>query len=139
MIAAVGNRDAVVLLDFGTYSSSTGDGGVGNDWALISVNAAYQSLVTPTMAFWGGPRGVFTKTGEVAGYSFHGNNLLDPEVSVNPDPFLAQQIVHYGHGAGPRLPGRHAALGHRDLVGRRTTTCSSARSRRATRARARTR
>jgi hypothetical protein len=105
VIAAFGNRAEPVLLDFGTYSRSTGDGGVGRDWALISVNSAYQPLVTPTMAFWGGPRGVFTKTGSVAGVSFEGNNLLRPQVSTNPDPFLAQQIVHFGHGTGLGFPG----------------------------------
>lgn len=104
VIAALGNRAEPVLLDFGTYSRSSGDGGVGNDHALISINAAYQSLVTPTMAFWGGPRGVFTKNGAVAGYAFRDDNLLDPQVSVNPDPFLAQQLVHYGHGTGVGFP-----------------------------------
>lgn len=104
VIAALGNRAEPVLLDFGSYSRSTGDGGIGNDWALISINAAYQSLVTPTMAMWGGPRGVFTKTGAVAGYSFRQNNLLDPQVTVNPDPLLAQQLVHYGHGTGVGFP-----------------------------------
>lgn len=88
VIAAYGNRAGVlepIILDFGTFKSSR-DGGIGNDRALISIDSAYQSLTTPTAAFWGGPRGVFTKTGSVAS---------------NPgDPFLAQQIVHYGHGAG---------------------------------------
>jgi hypothetical protein len=103
VIAAVGNSNPV-LLDFGSFSQSTGDAGVGNDYALISINAAYQSMVTPTMAFWGGPRGVFTKNGEVARYDFNNDNLLDPVVSTNPDPFLAQQLVHYGHGTGVGFP-----------------------------------
>jgi hypothetical protein len=105
VIAAFGNRAEPVLLDFGTYSKSTGDAGVGKDWALIGINSAYQSLVTPTMAFWGGPRGVFTKTGSVAGISFAHDNLLEPQVATNPDPFLAQQIVHFGHGTGLGFPG----------------------------------
>ncbi len=104
MVAAVGNNTPV-LLDFGSFSKSTGDGGIGNDWALISVNAAYQGLVTPTAAFWGGPRGVYTKTGEVATLTFTNNNLLRPSVTTNPDPLLAQQIVHYGHGTGLGGPG----------------------------------
>ena len=104
MVAAVGNNTPV-LLNFGTYSRSTGDGGVGNDWALISVNSAYQSLVTPTAAFWGGPRGVYTPTGEVINYSFRNNNLLDPQATVTPNPTLVQQIVHYGHGTGLGGPG----------------------------------
>lgn len=91
VIAAVGNR-LPVLLDFGTFKSSR-DGGIGADYAQISIASAYQHLVTPTMAFWGGPRGVFTKTGSVVAAPA-GN------ISVTPDPFLAQQIVHYGHGTG---------------------------------------
>ena len=95
VIAAVGNRGGVagpVLLDFGTFKSSR-DGGLGNDSALISINSAYMNLVTPTMCFWGGPRGVYTKTGGTV--TFNWNQGF---VSVNPDPFLPQAVVHYGHG-----------------------------------------
>lgn len=101
VIAAFGNRNGVlnpILLDFGKFSSST-DGGLGRDWALISIDSAWQSLTTPTMAFWGGPRGMFTKTGDTVAVTFPGNSLI-PNVSVNPDPFLVQTIVHYGHGVG---------------------------------------
>jgi hypothetical protein len=84
-----------VLMDIGTFSSSTGDAGIGKDWALISVASQYQNLVTPTMAFWGGPIGMYTATGEVVGLDTTTGN-----VSVNPNPTLVQQIVHYGHGAG---------------------------------------
>lgn len=103
VIAGFGNRaDAtgVVLLDFGRYAQSTGDAGLGRDHALIDVDPAFQGLVTPTMCFWGGPRGRFDSTGAVAGIGFGGNNLLDPQVSVDPNPALAQTIVHYGHGTG---------------------------------------
>lgn len=101
VVAAFGNRgDAtgVVLLDFGTYAQSH-DGGLGNDWALINIASEYQSLTTPTMCVWGGPRGSYEKTGSVVGVSFPGNSLI-PTVSLTPDPLLAQTIVHYGHGAG---------------------------------------
>ena len=104
VIAATGNRgDAtgVVLLDFGKYVKSTGDAGIGKDWALIGVNSAYQSLVSPTMAFWGGPRGIYTPTGDVVGAQvITAKGQISPKASVNPNPFLAQQVVHYGHGAG---------------------------------------
>lgn len=102
VIAGFGNRGGLagpVLLDFGTFGTSH-DGGLGNDWALIDIFSQYQSLVTPTMAFWGGPRGVFTKTGSVASVTSSGRFPFISGVSVNPDPFLAQQIVHYGHGIG---------------------------------------
>mgnify|MGYP000629698461 CR=1 FL=1 len=36
----------------------TGDGGIGRDWALISVKPEWQSLVTPTMAFWGSRKNI---------------------------------------------------------------------------------
>ena len=101
VIAGFGNRgDAtgVVLLDFGTYSRST-DGGLGNDWALIDIDPAYQSLVTPTMCFWGGPRGSYTKTGSLLGVTIPRRGLI-PTITLTPDPTLAQTIVHYGHGTG---------------------------------------
>ena len=94
-IGLVGNR-LPVLLDFGRFSTSTGDSGLGRDWALIPVDSQYQSLVTPTMAFWGGPIGMYTAEGEVVDTNLEGNG----DVEVNPQPNLAQGIVHYGHGAG---------------------------------------
>ena len=102
VIGAVGNHTesgvpVPVLLDFGTFSRSTGDAGLGRDWALISVESQYQSLVTPTMAFWGGPIGMYTSQGEAVAPNLSGNN---PSVDVNPDPTLAQGVVHYGHGTG---------------------------------------
>lgn len=101
VIAALGNRagaSGAVLLDFGRFSTSH-DGGLGNDWALIDVDPAYQGLVSPTMCFWGGPRGMFTKTGATVAVTIPRRNLV-PQVTVNPDPFLPQALVHYGHGAG---------------------------------------
>src|SRR4051794_4874692 len=100
VIGAVGNHtvngvSVPVLLDFGKYSHSTGDAGIGKDWALISVDPAYQNLVTPTMAFWGGPIGMYRATGAVVSA-----DLTKGSISTNPNPALVQQIVHYGHGAG---------------------------------------
>jgi hypothetical protein len=104
VIAAAGNRaDAtgVVLLDFGRYTRSTGDAGIGKDWALIGVDSAYQNLVSPTMAFWGGPRGIYTRTGDLVGAQLLTNKgAFSPKLSASADPLLAQQVVHYGHGAG---------------------------------------
>jgi hypothetical protein len=102
VIGAVGDHQVngtpvPVLLDFGTYTSSTGDAGIGKDWALISVFPQDQALVSPTMAFWGGPKGMFTSVGEVLSVNLSGNQ---PQISTDPNPALAQQILHYGHGAG---------------------------------------
>jgi hypothetical protein len=100
IIGAVGNHTesgapVPVLIDFGKFTSSTGDAGIGKDWALIGVDSTWQNLVTPTMAFWGGPIGMYRATGELVGA-----DTTNGSVSVNPNPTLAQQIVHYGHGAG---------------------------------------
>jgi hypothetical protein len=97
VIGLVGNRPGVpVLIDFGAFKTSH-DGGLGGDWGLIPVRPEYQNLVTPTMAFWGGPIGMYTAEGEAIDPQLTGKR---PSVSVNPDPALVQQIVHYGHGAG---------------------------------------
>ena len=100
-IGALGNRqDVPVLLDFGKYARSTGDAGIGRDWALISISPQYQSLVSPTMPVWGGPIGTYTSQGEVASVSLLTGKNLVSDPAVNPDPKLAQGIVHYGHGTG---------------------------------------
>jgi len=100
VIGVLGNRpDVPVLLDFGKYMRSTGDAGIGRDWALISVSPQYQSLVSPTMPVWGGPIGMYTSEGDVISASLLGKNLISGP-AVNPDPKLVQGIVHYGHGAG---------------------------------------
>jgi hypothetical protein len=103
VIAAFGNRNSVagpVLLDFGKFASSTGDAGIGKDWAMIDIYSQYQNLVTPTMAFWGGPRGMYTKTGSLASAWVLQGNRIKPGASVTADPFLAQAVVNYGHGTG---------------------------------------
>lgn len=98
VIAAFGNWGVPILLDFGTFAKSS-DGGIGNDWALIDVAPQYQHLVSPTMCWFGGPLGMYTKTGATVSVSW-GRNGRPPTVSTNPDPFLAQTIAHYGHGTG---------------------------------------
>ena len=98
VVAAVGPGNVPVLLDFGTFAKST-DGGIGNDWALIDIAPAWQHLVSPTMCWFGGPLGMYTKTGATVSVAW-GRNGRPPTVSTNPDPFLAQTIAHYGHGTG---------------------------------------
>jgi hypothetical protein len=92
----VGGQPVPVLLDFGTFKTSQ-DGGLGKDWALISIYQQDQSLVTPTMAFWGGPIGMYTSQGDVLNVNLTGRQ---PQISANPNPVLVQQVVHYGHGTG---------------------------------------
>jgi hypothetical protein len=65
-----------VLVDIGIISKSTGDAGIGNDFALISINPALNRLVSPSMAFWGGPTAAY------------------------PGPKVPSLIKHIGWGAG---------------------------------------
>lgn len=46
-----------VLFNIGKVTKSV-DGGPGNDFALISINPALNNIVSPSMAFWGGPKGI---------------------------------------------------------------------------------
>ena len=101
VIAAFGNVSGTlkpIVLDFGQFSASS-NGGLGDDWALIDIAPQFQHLVTPTMAFWGGPRGTYTKTGSTATVNLNDIGSV-PDFSINADPLLAQAIVHYGHGTG---------------------------------------
>lgn len=110
VVAAIGNHTPV-LLDFGRFRSSTGtcsnvllgadtcNSYPGHDWAMIGIDRPWQSLVTPTMCAWGGPRGSYTKTGALVSARFPNGAIL-PTIGVTPDASLAQLILHYGHGAG---------------------------------------
>lgn len=100
VIAAFSNTGIPILLDFGKFSKSTGDGGIGHDWALISVDPEYQHLVSPTMCAWGGPTGMFTKTGTTVGVQWPRQIGRLPGATTNADPLLPQLILHYGHGTG---------------------------------------
>lgn len=51
------------LVDIGTIVSSTGDAGIGNDFALIAIHESLSGDVTGSMAWWGGPTGVYTGSG----------------------------------------------------------------------------
>jgi hypothetical protein len=61
-----------VLVDVGTVQKSV-DGGIGNDFALVSIRPELQSWVSPTIAVVAGPCGSYTGS--------------DPEA-----------VFHYGHG-----------------------------------------
>ena len=123
-VTDVGNVPVPILLDFGRFGKST-DGGIGNDLALIDIYSHAQHLVSPTMCFWGGPLGMYAKQGAVASASLISNSgAISPTYSVTPDPFLAQGVVHYGHGTGlgpggtPRAGAAiHWAAGHFTFFG----------------------
>jgi hypothetical protein len=64
-----------VLVEIGTVTKDSGEGDIGNDFALVSIKPALQSWVSPTNAVIGGP------CGRYFGY--------DPK-----------GVFHYGHGIG---------------------------------------
>jgi hypothetical protein len=49
------------LVHIGSVVRSTGDAGIGNDFALISIDPSLYGDVSPSMAFWGGPTGANTQ------------------------------------------------------------------------------
>jgi hypothetical protein len=51
-----------VLVHIGNTVKTTGDGGVGNDFALVGVKRELNAWVSPAMAHWGGPTGAYTGT-----------------------------------------------------------------------------
>lgn len=52
------------LADIGTIVQSTGENSdLGNDFALISIDPALNQYVSPSMAHWGGPTGVYRASG----------------------------------------------------------------------------
>ena len=51
------------LVDIGNVVKSTGDAGIGNDFALISIHPNLYPDVSPSLAYWGGPTGVYTGSG----------------------------------------------------------------------------
>lgn len=62
-----------VLANIGTVVKSV-NGGIGNDFALISIHPAFQEMVSPSMAHWGGPNGSYSGPGAplVVKHSGHG-------------------------------------------------------------------
>lgn len=104
VVAGVGNQDGVlhpILLDIGKTAKTTGDGGVGKDWALVGIDAPNQALVTPTACVWGGPRGgAFAEEGSLVYASVYVSPRVRFTYSYDPDAALVQGIVHYGHGLG---------------------------------------
>lgn len=52
--------------DIGDPAYSTGNAGVGNDFALIRISPSFYSLVETSMCRWGGPQGINTVGGQQA-------------------------------------------------------------------------
>lgn len=52
-----------LLVDIGNISYSTGDAGIGNDFALIKIKPELYGDISPSMAYWGGPTGSYAGTG----------------------------------------------------------------------------
>jgi len=51
------------LVDIGNVVISTGDAGIGDDFALIRIDPALYGDVSPSMAYWGGPTGSYGGSG----------------------------------------------------------------------------
>ena len=80
-----------VLVDIGTVVARA-DGGVGNDFALVSIYSSLRSWVSPTTAVVGGPCGAYTGSGLVP--------VSNPLriFRVGPSSYGPETVWHYGHG-----------------------------------------
>ncbi|MDP8956096.1 MAG: hypothetical protein M3N24_03940 [Actinomycetota bacterium] len=87
---APGNGNPV-LVDIGTVVTLK-DGGVGNDFALVSIYPSLNSWVSPTTAVVGGPCGAYTGSGLVSVSNPLGS------VKVGPSSYGPESVWHYGHG-----------------------------------------
>ena len=95
---APGNGNPV-LVDIGTVVARQ-DGGIGNDFALVSIYPALWSWISPTTAAVGGPCGAYTGSGLVA-VSNPVNGIQIPFVKgfrIGPTTFGPESVWHYGHG-----------------------------------------
>ncbi|MDQ3829919.1 MAG: S1 family peptidase [Candidatus Tectomicrobia bacterium] len=95
---APGNGNPV-LVDIGTVVARA-DGGVGNDFALVSIYPSLWSWVSPTTAVVGGPCGAYTGSGLVS-VSNPVRGIQVPFVKglqIGPTAFGPETVWHYGHG-----------------------------------------
>jgi hypothetical protein len=95
---APGNGNPV-LVDIGTVVARA-DGGVGNDFALVSIYPSLWSWVSATTAVVGGPCGAYTGSGIVS-VSNPVRGIQVPFVKglrIGPTAFGPETVWHYGHG-----------------------------------------
>ena len=84
----------LVLVTIGTVKTSR-DGGIGNDFALVSIKPELQSWVFPTIAQVGGPCGTYTRQG-LTSVSNPTSRLVRGTSPIE----AGETIFHYGHGLG---------------------------------------
>jgi hypothetical protein len=92
-VCANGGSCAPGLYAIGTFSF-VHNGGLGDDFALISLYPAFNSWVRPTMPVFGGPTGAFT--GGLAGVP--GGTTQVGQLTATTAAFSPALIGHCGHG-----------------------------------------
>ncbi len=106
------------LVNIGKVVYSTGDGDVGNDFALISIDPALNQWVSPSMAFWGGPTGAYTGSGpavvEHTGWGLVVGTGGTPRVGLGvdwtPNEWVFEGVISFGDsGSGANVLGGLAA------------------------------
>lgn len=75
VLVADPDSQTIGLLDFGETIMSTGNGGIGNDFALIEIDAQHHDLVHPAIAEIGGPCGLRATTGVGDPIQFYGHGV----------------------------------------------------------------
>ena len=108
-----------LLVTVGKIVMSTGDAGIGNDFAMASIDPALNGMVSPSMAVVGGPTGVYTGSGPAliahTGWGIGIGTGGTPRVGLGmvwtPNEWLFNSIINKGDsGSGANvLPGSLAA------------------------------
>jgi hypothetical protein len=110
-----------VLVDIGTITKSTGDAGIGNDFALISIKPALNGIVSPSMAFWGGPTSPYTgpkaptiieHIGWGAGIGTGGTPRVGIGIYFSPTAYTFIGAITPGDSGSGANSGGHQAVGN---------------------------
>lgn len=120
------------LVNIGEIAYSTGDGGVGNDFALIAINPALNQWISPSMAYWGGPTGAYGGSGPAvvqhAGWGLGVGTGGTPRVGLGiqwtPDEWVFEGVITPGDsGSGANVVGGLAAgnITHITVIGENLT------------------
>jgi hypothetical protein len=100
------------IANIGRIVKSTGDKGIGNDFALIEIHQTLNQWVSPSMAFWGGPTAAYGDSGpalvEHVGWGLVVGTGGTPRVGLGvewtPDEWRFEGVITFGDsGSGANV------------------------------------
>lgn len=109
------------IANIGTITKSTGDAGIGDDFALISIRQSLNNRVSPSMAHWGGPKfayagttapNIVKHTGHGLGIGTGGTPRLGFGIYYSSTRYTFLGLINKGDSGGPANTGNNQALGN---------------------------